>query len=156
MTNSQDTHVLSVEHFGITVADLDRSADFFCNVLGFRRTRESHTYGDAARDVTGVDDADILHIFLTAAGIEIELLAYQAAEHSGGSVPGPETPGSMHLALRVNNLDDVVRCAKDYGWAPPGRPHVMTTGPRTGFVMSYLRDERGATLELIQGRRPTD
>lgn len=151
---SQTTnHVLAFEHVGITVADLERTVDFFCDVLGFELVRRSHTRGDAAEHVTGVTDADILHAFLTSDGIEVELLAYQATDVGIAGVPGPEVPGSMHLALRVDHLAEIIDRAKDYGWAPPGRPHVMTHGPRAGFTMTYLRDEQGATLELVQGSR---
>lgn len=146
-----DASVLAFEHVGITVADIDRTASFFCDVLGFTVTRRSRTRGDAAHHVTGVHGADILHAFLTAGDLEVELLTYQSTDRLAVSMPGPETPGSMHLALRVDDLPRIVERAGAYGWTPPGRPHIMTTGPRTGFVMSYLRDEQGATLELIQG-----
>ncbi|WP_285037369.1 VOC family protein [Plantibacter sp. ME-Dv--P-095] len=150
MTHS-DSHVLAFEHVGITVADLDRTASFFCDVLGFELKRRSRTHGDAAHHVTGVADADIQHVFLTAGDLEVELLAYQSPDRRAAGAPGPETPGSMHLALRVDDLPGIVQRAGAYGWVPPGRPHRMTTGPRTGFLMSYLRDQQGATLELIQG-----
>jgi catechol 2,3-dioxygenase-like lactoylglutathione lyase family enzyme len=151
MTHS-DSHVLAFEHVGITVADLDRTASFFCDVLGFELKRRSRTHGDAAHHVTGVADADIQHVFLTAGDLEVELLAYQSPDRRAAGAPGSETPGLMHLALRVDDLPGIVQRAGAYGWVPPGRPRRMTTGPRTGFLMSYLRDQQGATLKLIQGR----
>ncbi|OIH96237.1 VOC family protein [Curtobacterium sp. MCBA15_001] len=150
MTQSS-SQVLAFEHVGITVADLDRTTSFFCDVLGFEPTRRSHTHGDAAHHVTGVAGADIQHAFLVAGDLEVELLAYQSPDRRADGVPGPETPGSMHLALRVDDLARIIDRAAAYGWTPPGEPHLMTAGPRAGSRMSYLRDEHGATLELVQG-----
>lgn len=144
------SHVLAFEHVGITVADLDRTASFFCDVLGFEPTRHSHTHGDAAHRVTGVAGADIQHAFLTAGDLEVELLAYESPDRRADGIPGPETPGSMHLALRVDDLARIIDRAAAYGWTAPGTPHLMTSGPRAGSLMSYLRDGQGATLELVQ------
>lgn len=141
---------LAIEHVGLTVAELDRSAAFFCDVLGFREQRRSHTDGAAATDITGVPGAQIDHVFLTTDDLELELLTYRSPAPSAPSTTGPEVPGSMHLALRVDDLTDILTHAQAHGWRAAGNPHTMTTGPRAGTVMTYLRDTSGATLELIQ------
>jgi len=140
----------SLEHVGLTVAELDRSTAFFRDVLGFREQRRSRTGGAAASDITGVPGAQIDHVFLTTGDVELELLTYRAPAPGASATTSPEVPGSMHLALHVDNLAAVLTRARAHGWYAPGHPRTMTTGPRAGTAMAYLRDSSGATLELIQ------
>lgn len=143
---------ITVDHHGLTVADLDASVAFFTDVLGFTEERRGHLSGPFAADVVGVPDADIHTAVLVLDGVRLELLAYAAPVHPAGVADGPEVPGSMHLAFGVDDLPAVVAAAAPHGWAPPGRPAVMTTGARAGTTFTYLRDGSGATIEVVAPR----
>jgi catechol 2,3-dioxygenase-like lactoylglutathione lyase family enzyme len=144
---------IRVDHHGLTVADLDASVAFFTEVLGFTEERRAHLTGPFAADVVGVPGADIRTAVLALDGSRLELLAYASPAAAAAVSDGPEVPGSMHLAFAVDDLPGIVAAAAPYGWAPPGRPATMSAGARAGTTFSYLRDDSGATVELIAAPR---
>ena len=140
----------AVDHTGITVNDLERSVAFWTGVLGFELERRGRITGEFAAEVTGVGGADISTAVVAAPGHRIELLQYHAPEHPAATRTGPEVPGAMHLAFRVDDLDEVLAALDRAGWAPDGSAATMADGPRAGTRFVYLRDPDGTTLEFIQ------
>lgn len=149
-------HALSIAHTGITVRDLDASLAFWTQVLGAQLERRFELSGDFAADVTGVPDAHISAAVVTLGENRLELLQYLRPAERDHLCPRPCDPGSWHMALTVENIDDitdVVASCAEYGWRLAGTVRTMTDGPRAGARFAYLHDPDGATLELIQEAR---
>jgi len=45
--------IIAADHTGITVSNLERSLDFWQNVLGFELSHRAHQTGDLAAEITG-------------------------------------------------------------------------------------------------------
>ncbi|MCA1281538.1 VOC family protein [Saccharopolyspora sp. 7B] len=143
-------HVTAADHTGITVADLDRSLEFWCGVLGFELARRGHLTGEFAAQVTGVPGADIDMAVVVVPGHRIELLQYNAPADRVRVRSRPCDVGAQHLALQVDDIDALLAAAAESGWEPAGLPQTMAGGPRAGTRFAYMRDADGTTVELIQ------
>lgn len=101
--------VQAVDHTGITVTDLERSLAFWRDVLGFELSHRAQLSGEFAAGVTGVPGADIAIAVVTApGGHRIELLQYHQPAERAHLRPRPCDVGSVHLALRVDDIDAVL------------------------------------------------
>src|SRR3954467_14227705 len=71
--------ILSADHTGITVSNLERSLAFWRDVLGFEYSHSAHQAGDMAEQITGVVGAELkLAVVKAPGGHKIELLEYLA------------------------------------------------------------------------------
>ena len=71
--------IISADHTGITVANLERSLAFWRDVLGFELSHTAHQTGEMPKEITGVAGAEIKLAVLRAPGChKIELLEYLA------------------------------------------------------------------------------
>ena len=143
--------IISTDHTGITVSNLERSLEFWRDVLGFEFSHSAHQKGDLAQEITGVDGAEIkLAVLKTPGGHNIELLQYLApADHKRATLR-PCDVGSVHLALLVNDLDAVLAQIAASDWEAAGKPQTLNTGPNAGKRVVYVRYPDGTTIELMQ------
>src|ERR1700736_7086659 len=102
--------IIAADHTGITVSNLERSLDFWHNVLGFEFSHSAHQSGEIAEQITGVKGAELkLAVVKTPGGHKIELLEYLAPPDRKQHVDlRPCDVGSVHIALTVDNLDAVL------------------------------------------------
>jgi catechol 2,3-dioxygenase-like lactoylglutathione lyase family enzyme len=143
--------ILAADHTGITVSDLERSLEFWRDVLGFELSHRAHQKGELAEQITGVKDAEILIAVLKAPGHKIELLEYRApADRARQNDRRPCDLGAAHIALTVDNLDEILERVTAKGWKAAGRPQTLTVGPNAGKRVIYVRDPDGTTIELMQ------
>ena len=71
--------VIAADHTGITVSNLERSLEFWQNVLGFEFSHRAHQTSEMASEITGVAGAEIkLAVVKAPGGHKIELLEYLA------------------------------------------------------------------------------
>jgi len=152
--NRTMTTVVRVAHTGITVRSVKTATAFWVEALGATVEREFTLHGGFAADVTGVTGARINAAVLLLGGHRVELLEYLEPTRRQHLRPRPNDLGSWHLALDVNDLEQVLTRCGDHGWRLAGAIGTMTTGPRTGTRFAYLHDADGSTLELIQQAAP--
>jgi catechol 2,3-dioxygenase-like lactoylglutathione lyase family enzyme len=139
------------DHTGITVSDIERSLAFWRDVLGFELSHRAHQKGELAEQITGVPGAEILIAVVKAPGQKIELLEYRApANRKKQNDLQPCDLGHVHIALTVENLDDVLQTIVISGWKAAGEPQTLTVGPNAGKRVIYVRDPDGTTIELMQ------
>jgi glyoxylase I family protein len=152
-TSRNEFRILSADHTGITVSNLERSLAFWRDVLGFEFSHTAHQEGELAREITGVEGAEIrLAVLKTPSGHKIELLEYLAPADRVRSNLRPCDVGSVHVALLVDDLDSVLAWIAGSGWKAAGRPQTLTVGPNAGKRVVYVRDPDGTTIELMQVR----
>lgn len=143
--------ILAADHTGITVSDIERSLAFWRDVLGFELSHRAHQKGELAEQITGVAGAEILIAVLKAPGHKIELLEYRApADRRQENGVRPCDLGAAHIALLVDNLDDVLERIAAFGWKVAGKPQTLTVGPNAGKRVIYVRDPDGTTIEFMQ------
>ncbi|HVF72925.1 MAG TPA: VOC family protein [Chthoniobacterales bacterium] len=143
--------ILAADHTGITVSNIERSLEFWRDVLGFELSHRAHQKGELAEQITGVHGAEILIAVLKAPGHKIELLEYRApADRRQQNDVRPCDLGAAHIALTVDNLESILDRIAAFGWKPAGAPQFLTVGPNAGKRVIYVRDPDGTTIELMQ------
>ena len=143
--------ILAADHTGITVSDVERSLAFWRDVLGFELSHRAHQKGELAEQITGVRGAEILIAVVKAPGHKIELLEYRApADRKPENMLRPCDVGAVHLALTVDNLDEILDRISASGWKAAGKPQMLTAGPNAGKRVIYVRDPDGTTVEFME------
>jgi catechol 2,3-dioxygenase-like lactoylglutathione lyase family enzyme len=145
-------HVEAFTHFGICVADLDRSLAFYCQGLGFEQADLVGQVEQYIDPLVELNDVVLEFRFLTRDGMSLELLHFA----SPGAVGTPERRpmnqlGLTHLGLRVDDVD----AASQRIVAMGGRvyPHTRVgyqVGDQAPIDSVYCTDPDGVRLELIR------
>jgi glyoxylase I family protein len=145
-------HIISADHTGITVSNLERSLAFWRDVLGFELSHTAHQTGELAREIIGVAGAELkLAVLKAPGGHKIELLEYLAPpDRTKHPDLRPCDVGSVHVALTVNDLDAVLQRIAASGWKAAGKPQTLQSGPNAGKRVVYVRDPDGTTIEFMQ------
>src|SRR5882724_4860259 len=150
--------VIAADHTGITVSNLERSLEFWQNVLGFELSHRAHQTSKMASEITGVAGAEIkLAVVKAPGGHKIELLEYLAPPDRKRTDVRPCDVGHIHVALVVDDLDVVLERIVAAGWKAAGKAQTLTAGPNAGKRVIYVRDPDGTTIEFMEtvgkGRR---
>lgn len=145
-----------VWHFSFTVADMDRSVDFYARVLGLElvhRQEQSNAYTAA---LVGFADASLRIAQLRVPGQprgvsshDLELVEYvepRGVPHG----PGRNRPGSSHLAFTVTDAIAEHERLSSQGVEFVSAPQAITAGVNAGGYTCYFLDPDGITLELVQ------
>src|SRR5712672_1879298 len=98
--------VTAVDSIGITVSDLDRSVDFYTNVLSFQKVSEFETDGDQVEHLEGVFGLRLRRARLRLGDEFLELTEFLTPK--GRPVPLDSRSNDrwfQHVALIVNDMD---------------------------------------------------
>ena len=149
---SKNFKIIAADHTGITVSNLERSLEFWQNVLGFEFSHRAHQTSEMASEITGVPGAEIkLAVVKAPSGHKIELLEYLApADRKKDVNLRPCDVGHVHVALTIENLDAILEKIAAAGWKAAGKPQTLTTGPNAGKRVVYVRDPDATTIEFMQ------
>jgi catechol 2,3-dioxygenase-like lactoylglutathione lyase family enzyme len=146
-----ELRIIAADHTGITVSNLERSLEFWRDVLGFELSHTAHQTAEMAQEITGVADAEIkLAVLKAPGGHKIELLEYLAPADRTNASLRPCDVGSVHVALVVDDVEAVLDRIDASGWKPAGKPQTLRAGPNAGKRVVYVRDPDGTTIELMQ------
>ena len=151
MSTRKSFRIISADHTGITVLNLERSLAFWRDVLGFEVSHTAHQTGELAKEITGVVGAEIKIAVLRApGGHKIELLEYLAPSDRKRIDVRPCDVGHVHVALLVDDLDAILEKIAGSGWKATGKPQTLKMGPNAGKRVVYVRDPDGTTIEFMQ------
>ncbi len=151
-TRTNQFCIISADHTGITVSNLERALAFWRDVLGFELSHTAHQTGEMASQITGVAGAELkLAVVKAPSGHKIELLEYLAPADRRRHVDlRPCDVGSVHVALIVDDLDAILSLIETSSWKPAGKPQTLQSGPNAGKRVVYVRDPDGTTIEFMQ------
>ena len=121
-----------IHHFAVEVSDAERSAEFYCDLLGFTRGAR-FDFPERGRVI----------IFVSLQGVAVELL--QSADHEA-HVNQPKMLGFKHLCLQTNDVDAEVARLKAAGVKITTEPFDTQINSRIAF----FEDPDGLMLELWQ------
>lgn len=141
-----------LNHVGITVKSLDRSVEFYTQVLGLNAPPEVGIYaidGKWVGTLIGADDAHIKIAFIPLDDGTLEILEYVTPDDG---VPSASLRnwdvGAAHLCLNIDGLADFYdshRETVDF----TSEPQTVESGPWQGGLVVYLRDPDGISIELV-------
>jgi catechol 2,3-dioxygenase-like lactoylglutathione lyase family enzyme len=151
VSTAKSSRIISTDHTGITVSNLERSLAFWRDVLGFEFSHTAHQTGEMAKEITGVEGAEIkLAVLKAPGGHKIELLEYLAPADGKRANLRPSDVGSVHIALLVDDLEAILDKIAASGWTAAGKPQVLKIGPNAGKRVVYVRDPDGTTIEFME------
>ena len=142
-----------VDSVAITVSDLDRSVDFYSNVLNFQKISEYELSGAGYEHLEGVFGLRIRAARMQLGNEKIELMEYLAPK--GRPVPVDSRGNDhwfQHIAIIVSDMD------KAYAWLRQNKVHHASSGPQRlpdwnknagGIQAFYFRDPDGHFLEIL-------
>jgi catechol 2,3-dioxygenase-like lactoylglutathione lyase family enzyme len=142
--------VAGIDHASVACADLNRSLQFYCDLLGLELRARGEAEG-AEFEISGISDPQVRWAdLLLPGGHMFELIEY--VRPRGRPVrPDPNDPGATHISLRVNDADASHRRLRDAGVPVRGEPVTIdTAGAWHGARAFYCADPDGVTIELIQ------
>jgi len=141
----------TLDHVGFTVSSLARSLPFYRDLLGMQLLWERVYDEDYVRTLVGYPTVRMLCAYLQMPGspVKVELLEYQNVSRSPGELRRAD-PGNAHLALAVNNLDDLCRRLKEAGVQFVSDPVVSTAGHYQRARTVYVCDPDGISVQLLE------
>ena len=145
--------VKSVEAAGMTVANMDRSVDFFSKVLAFQKVSDIEVAGSEYERLQGVFGARLRVVRMKLGSEFIELTEYLAPQ--GRPIPVDSRANDrwfQHIAIVVSDMDRAYRQLRAH------KVRHASTGPQTlpasnkaagGIRAFYFKDPDGHNLEII-------
>ena len=147
--------VRAVDAVGMTVADMDRSVDFYTDVLGFEKVSDVEVAGERVRAPAGrLRRCGMRVVRLRLGDEQIELTEYLAPR--GRPIPADSRSNDrwfQHVAIIVSDMDRAYARLR----RAPGRARLdrrrsaCRTGTRTpaGIQAFYFKDPDGHPLEIL-------
>lgn len=152
-SNSLAQLVKSVAAIGMTVADMDRSVEFFTNVLRFEKISDIEVHGSEYEKLQGLFGVRMRVVRLRLGEEVIELTQYLAPE--GRPIP-PDWRSHdhwfQHIAIVVSDMNRAYQQLRSH------KVRHVSTAPQTipasnkaaaGIRAFYFKDPDGHNLEII-------
>jgi lactoylglutathione lyase len=149
--------VTGFEHVGIQVRDVELSARFYEENLGFVRVgRWSKSEPYVQRVVGYYPDVTLEIAYLKIPGSDtyLEILEYRGVEKTPVDTR-TANPGTAHFSLYVDRLDELYEQLKAKGVKFVSEVETSTGGPIAGSRLVYMIDPDGIRVELVELRTPS-
>lgn len=145
-------NIIGKVHSGIAVKNLDVSIPFYRDVLnleliGVEEPKKSRG------DKLAVPGAFIqtAHFRIPGTNEQIELIEYKAPTPLFNYGVPVNTPGCVHIAFRVDNIENAIAHMKKHGVAFCSENYeLIEGGPLDGWKWIYFKDPDGTNMELIE------
>ena len=141
--------IKSINHTGVVVQNLDRSVEFYRDIVGLEVITHLDRQGDTVSQVVGYDNTHLKAALLRSMnGQVLELV--QFLQPQPGQRPTEERAvlGVSHLAFDVDNIDETLCHLIEHGAIKMNDPVEVAPGKK----VCYFQDPDGNWLELIEDR----
>jgi lactoylglutathione lyase len=143
-------------HFSFTVSDIERSIDFYQNVVGMKLVHTQEQHNEYTARLVAYENAHLKVAQLTIGNMQqqrsghlLELVQYVHPE-----CPPTDTatcrPGSAHLAFQVEDCWAEYNRMVALGVRFKSEPNQITAGINKGGYTCYFLDPDDITLEILQ------
>jgi len=140
--------ISAIRHTGLVVTDLERALHFWCDVLGFKVVKQMDESGSHIDAMMGLRDVSVTTAKLAAPdGNLIELLRFNSHPDQPQWNGTPYSTGFTHVALTVDNLDQLVSKLIQEGVSFPAPPQYSPDGYAK---VIYAKGPEGILLELVE------
>src|SRR5215217_454820 len=146
--------VQRVQMIGFTVADVDREANFFVNVLQFEKVSDFRVVGHEYNKMQGVFNTNMRIAHLKLGEQIIELTQY-ISPPTGRPIPVPSYSNDkwfQHLAIVVSDMDAAYKVLQDNNVRQVSAQPItipQSNPGAAGIKAIKFRDPEGHDLELI-------
>ena len=130
------------------VNDLEKTRDFWINSLGFKLHLESKEESPYIDDLLAIKEPNLTTVKLTdSKGFIIELLKFESYQVDQSWSGNLKTTGLTHIALTVNNLDELVGNLKSQNYQTLSE---IKTSPNKKVKVVFVKGPEAIMLELVQ------
>ena len=142
-----------MNHTGFVVSDMERSLEFYRDLLGLKEERNQILEGEFISELVGYPDARLHIIYLGSGDLRhsVELIQYLNPVGTPAAMPERHQVGSSHLGVIVDDLDAFYAELSSRGVrfvSPPAiRPGAVYPMASKGC---YMQDPDGNWLELLE------
>jgi catechol 2,3-dioxygenase-like lactoylglutathione lyase family enzyme len=139
--------VRTLDHVGITVADLEPAIAFF-ESLGLVVEGRTFLEGPFVDDVIGIPDSrsEICVLRAPSGGTGVELSCFVRPDHEPGQPTALSTVvGLRNICFEVEDLPELVERLDAEGYGLVG-----TVGRHEGWLMTYVRGPEGIIVALAE------
>jgi catechol 2,3-dioxygenase-like lactoylglutathione lyase family enzyme len=106
--------------------------------------------------MTGLPGAEVEYADVELGTRVLELLSYRSQDPRRAAPSRQERPGSVHIALEVDDARRVHGRLTEAGFAPLSPPQTLPDDGSdwAGCVIFYVRDPDGVTIEIVERAAP--
>lgn len=142
--------VLSTNHVGLVVQDLDRFITIMTGLFDYTVLDRGPRDRVVQAQVTNHPDPIVDIAYLQGGGFVLEVLCYAQTSGTASYRPRPVDVGHWHLSINIEDMEMVRKEAKAYGLTEVGQMIVVNAGPNKGNKIVYLATPEGVIIELTQ------
>lgn len=141
--------ITSMAHTGFVVADLDKSVEFYSEVVGLEVVSRGEAEGGVISQIVGYEHS---HLKLASLGIDqegghiLELIEYVRPVSTERPTEERAVLGASHLAFNVTDIEGTLKRLLDNGAIKLNAP----VGGAQGRSSCYLQDPDGNWIELME------
>jgi catechol 2,3-dioxygenase-like lactoylglutathione lyase family enzyme len=152
--SASSAQVVAVGPIQMTVADMDRSVDFYSRVLTFEKTSDTEIAGENVEHLFGVFGARVRVVRMKLGDESIELVQFLAPR--GRAIPADSRSNDLwfqHIAIIVSDMDRAYQVLRE------NRVEHASTGPQrlpdwnknaAGIKAFYFKDPDGHPVEILE------
>ena len=149
--------IRALNHINLVVSNLERSVQFYTDLLGFKEVRRAHLEGEWIESIVGLKSvrAEVVYLLAPAGEPRLELLCYESPR--GESIQAnslANTIGLRHIALQVEDIHGAVKHLKEAGVTilsePVAVPKSIIKHDAGRKTLCYFLDPDGILLELAE------
>ena len=138
----------TTRHVGIVVNDIEKTRDFWINTLGFKLHIEAKEESPYIDKLLAIKNPVLTTIkLIDSKGFLIELLKFDNYEVKNSWSGDLKTTGLTHIALTVDNLDDLVDNLKEQNYKPLSD---IKISPNKKVKVVFVKGPEAIMLELVQ------
>ena len=143
--------IVGADHTSFTVSNLERSLQFYVDLLGCQVLWQREISDQYFRDIVGMPQAVVkaAHLAIPGTSHNLELFEYVQPRGVKADVRN-NNPGSSHLAFHVDDLPSAYAELKSRGIQFRSEPIMIDKGVNIGGYSVYALDPDGITVELFQ------
>ena len=144
------TELSQLHHTGLTVSDVDRSAEFYGALFNLNEIARVEMEGALVEGNLDVPGAKILVVLLSGHNTILEFVQYLTPEGQPFKLRNCDV-GAAHVCFAVEDIEGFARELESRGIKPNGPPNdPIPDGPAAGSRFMYFRDPDGLTVEVLQ------
>lgn len=148
--------ITGTHHVSFSVTDLEKSVDFYQNVLGLElraKTRNNHeglgTGLFGTKWGLNQSHADLQIAVMELGGVQVEFIEYRDPKAQPYHM-NPSIAGSAHLAIRVKDIEGERSRLENKGVEFHSPINVFHQAGKPDWKWCYFRDPDGICLELVE------
>lgn len=140
---------MNLNHVGISVVNLDRSVQFYCDMLNMEVIYTAPFSGDPYEDVLAIPQVRGQMCVLKNNTVMLELFQFERPEPTGKNPDEPvSSHGISHFGVELDDIDVTYRRLAAAGV----KMHSPVREFPSGMRAVYVRDPDGNVFELLQRR----